>query len=83
MNPYLQAFLIVLAIGVSVFAAGALIGTIWFGMQRKHHADQASGGELDIPEERDFLDADYTPCAPSENSTPHDADYDTAPAKRF
>src|SRR5438132_485914 len=97
MNPILEAFLIVLAIGVIVFAIGTMIGICWFTLQRQHEADALSAAELDIPEDRDFTDPlqdGYAPCAPIRNSVlspqssdlssfPHDADYQSTPTKRF
>lgn len=80
MHPILEAFLIVLAIGVIVFLLGAIVGLFWFTVQRDHEADRPngefpSGGELDIPADReftepkeaDYLGADYVPITPSIN----------------
>jgi hypothetical protein len=100
MHPILESILIVLLIGVIVFAAGATVGLIWFAIQRDHEADAA---RLDIPQDReftdpqeaDYLNTDYRPCAPPsingrarlltsrDCSFPHDTDYQSTPTKRF
>jgi hypothetical protein len=63
MNPILEAFLIATTCGVVVFSAGALIGIVWFAMERDHEADAPSGGELDIPADREFIDGGFVPAS--------------------
>jgi hypothetical protein len=60
MNPILEAFLITLLIGVIVFLLGGIIGLFWFAAQRQHEADAASGNELDIPADREFVEMEFT-----------------------